>query len=53
VHPSIIEEQNAMLTMEISNLKVHAIVKALPTHKTTGHNGIPTEAFGLLGNGSS
>jgi hypothetical protein len=48
VHPYIIEEQNAMLTMEISNLEVHVAVRALPTHKAIGHNGIPLEVFGML-----
>jgi len=48
VHPSIIEEQNAMFTMEISNLKVHATIRALPTHKIASHDGIPIEAFGML-----
>jgi len=48
VHLYIIKEQNAMLTMEISYLEVHAIVRALPTHKAIGHNGIPIEVFGML-----
>jgi len=48
VHPYIIKEQNAMLIMEISDLEVHAAVRALPTHKAVGHNGIPTEVFGML-----
>jgi hypothetical protein len=48
VHPYIIKEQNDMLTMEILDLEVHAVVRALPTHKVVGHNGIPIEVFGML-----
>ncbi len=48
MHPYIVEEQNAMLTMEISDLEEHAAIRALPTHKVVGHNGIPIEVFGML-----
>ncbi len=37
-----------MLTKEISNLEVHGAVRAIPTHKAVGHNGIPIEVFGML-----
>jgi hypothetical protein len=37
-----------MLTMEISNLEVHATIRALPTHKVVSHDGIPIEIFGML-----
>jgi hypothetical protein len=48
VHLYIIEEQNAMFKMEISILEVYAVVRAPPTHKVIGHNGIPIEVFGML-----
>ncbi len=48
MHPYIIEEQNAMFTMEILDLEVHATIRALPTHKIIGHNGIPIKVFGML-----
>jgi hypothetical protein len=48
VHPYIIEEQNAMLTTEISDLEVHATIRVLPTHKAICHNEIPIEVFGML-----
>jgi hypothetical protein len=48
VYTSITKEQNAMLTMEISNLEVHVAIRALQTHKVVSHNGIPIEIFGML-----
>ncbi len=48
VYTSITKEQNAMFTMEISNLEVHAIIKAFPTHKVVSDNGLATEIFGML-----
>jgi hypothetical protein len=37
-----------MFTMEISNLEVHAIIKAFPTHKVVSDNGLATKIFGML-----
>jgi hypothetical protein len=48
VYTSITKGKNVMLTMEISNLEVHATIRALPTHKVVSHDGIPIEIFGML-----
>ncbi len=42
-----------MLKMEISILEVYGAVRAPPTHKVIGHNGIPIEVFGMFSIGTN